>query len=293
MKQYLVVGAQGQLGWELVRQLERAGREVVGLGRNDCDVATIASVRGALQAHQPEVVFNAAAYNAVDDAEREADEAFRVNALGAGNVARACREIEARLIHFSTDYVFGHGHASAIDESETPAPLSQYARSKWQGEKLVARNLRESFVIRTTGLYSHRRHNFVHTMVKHGLAGTDLTVVDDEFMSPTWVRPLAEVAIELSHTDLYGTYHAVAHGDCSWHEFAGAIFEILDIDANLSPTTADEWNAPARRPEYSALDNRMLRMVGIDEFKNWRPMLETFLDEYGDEIIAKFAPADS
>ena len=186
----IVVGAEGQLGRELMRQLDRRGETAVGLGRRDCHLSSWDSVHSAVQSHEPSRVFNAAAYNDVDGAEEETDIAFDINAAGPGRLASACREVGARLMHFSTDYVFGHGYSRPIDESRDPEPLSAYGRSKLLGERLALTNNDRTFVVRTCGLYSHRRSNFVRTMIRHGIAGTDLEIVDDQTLSPTWVRPL-------------------------------------------------------------------------------------------------------
>ncbi len=289
MADIIVTGGEGQLGFELVRQLEERGESVEALGRGECDITSLESVAEAFAQYSPKYVFNAAAYNAVDQAENETDAAFAVNAMGPANLAAACREAGAKLVHFSTDYVFGDGFAEPIDESQPAEPLSAYGRSKLFGEELVARNHRSSFVVRSTALYSHRRSNFVRTMLKYGLAGKPLTVVNDQYISPTWVRPLARAAIELSQTEVFGTYHAVTHGGCTWYEFARLIFDILDVDAELGHTTQEEWGAEARRPQYSMLDNRLLRLAGLDEFADYRVTLESFLDEYGDQLVSEFS----
>jgi len=285
MTDTLIIGRTGKLGRELVRQLEARGCEVAGLGREACDLGDERTVRRAIVEHDPNRVFNAAAANDVDGAESNERRAFDINALGPARIAKACREVDAALVQFSTDYVFGDGHDTPIDESAEPAPLSTYGRSKLVGERMARENHAGTFVIRTTGLYGRRRGSFVKSMVRHALAGTVLRVVDDERSSPTWVRPLADRAIRISETGLFGTYHAVSRGGCSWYEFASEIFECLELNPDLSPTAADAWNAEADRPHYSVLDNRMLRLAGIDEMPTWRESLRAFLSEHGGQLI--------
>jgi len=286
----LILGAQGQLGGALVDLF--AGRDVehVALGRHQCDITAPASVASALEEHEPDVVFNCAAYNAVDQAEDEPDEAFRLNALAPGIVAASCREVGAITVHFSTDYVFGDGHTEPIDEGCAPDPLAHYARSKALGERLVAQNNPQSYVIRVCGLYSERRHNFVRTMLRHGLAGRPLTVVSDQVVSPTWVAPLAKISARIAETGIFGTYHAVSGGECSWFDYARTIFDALGVSERvaLSPVSQKDWAAKARRPEYSVLDNRMLRLMGMDELDGWEPMLRDFLAAHGDALLEEF-----
>ncbi|MFB6352191.1 MAG: dTDP-4-dehydrorhamnose reductase [Bradymonadaceae bacterium] len=285
MADTLIIGHSGKLGAELHRQLNARGCDVASLDREDCDLRSADAVREAIVAREPDRVFNAAAYNDVDGAESDEHAAFDVNAMGPARVAAACREVGATLVQFSTDYVFGDGHDTPIDESAEPAPLSTYGRSKLVGERLVRQNRPGNFVIRTTGLYGRRRSNFIKSMIRHALAGTTLQVVDDETLSPTWVRPLADRAIAISETGVYGTYHAVSQGGCSWYDFTAEIFETLELEADLSPTAADAWNAEADRPGYSVLDNRMLRLVGVDPMPDWRESLRAFLAEHGSELI--------
>ena len=277
----LILGGNGQLGGGLSERLVGA----VALGRDDCDVTDDAVVRTCVAERAPRSLFNATAYNNVDGAESEADQAFAVNAVAPGRLAACARQNDCKFMHFSTDYVFGDGHLTPIDESMAPAPLSAYGRSKLLGERLALQNNPQTFVVRTTGLYSHRRGNFVATMLKYALAGRPLTVVNDQFISPTWADSLAEVAIALMQTDLYGVYHVVAQGGCSWYDLAGRTFEILDIPANLSATDQASWGAAATRPTYSVLDDAMLRATGLPRVGRWDDELERFLGMHGQALI--------
>lgn len=282
----LIFGAQGQLGHALVTTLSAQGHEVIGLDRAACDVEDPEAVEAALATHQPARVFNATAYNAVDRAEDEPDIALRLNSLVPGQLAAACRRHDAALMHFSTDYVFGHGHVRPIDESQTPAPLSVYGRSKLLGEQLALANHRRVWVVRCCGLYGERRHNFVRTMIRLALAGRPLKVVSDQLVSPTWVAPLAQVSAALSETQVYGTFHAVAHGQASWHAYASLIFEALELEADLTPVHQEDWAAPAERPAYSVLDNALLRLLELDTFAPWDEALRAFLAQHGPAILA-------
>jgi dTDP-4-dehydrorhamnose reductase len=283
----LVLGANGQLGAALVKTYTARGQHVVGLPRELCDVADPTAVRAAIAEHDPQLIFNATAYNLVDQAEREPDAAHKLNALIPAQIARAAAQHGARFIHFSTDYVFGHGHTLPIDESHTPAPLSAYGRSKLLGEQLVHQNHPDAVVIRCCGLYGERRANFIRTMIRVALAGRPLKVVADQLVAPTWVAPLADVSASLAEVNLSGTFHAVAHGQTSWFEYAAAIFRILEIDADLTPVQQADWGAPAARPAYSVLDNMMLRQLGLDTFEPWDVALARFLATHGAAMVAE------
>ena len=289
MTDAVVFGAQGQLGHRLVETLKARNKDVIGFSRQEADITNTAQVHDIFNDCQPRTVYNAAAYNAVDRAESEPDEAMAINAYGPGLLAAFARKHNATLVHFSTDFVFGDHHTEPIDEGHTPAPLSVYGRSKYLGEQLVLRNCPRSFVIRCCGLYDVRRHNFVRTMLRVALMGKTLKVVDDQMVSPTWVVPLSQMAVALaernSQSVLYGTYHAVAHGQCSWHEFAAKIFELTGVDPDLHATTQSEWGAPAARPTYSVLDNALLRLMGLDHMTAWDEMLAEFLDAHGQTIM--------
>lgn len=278
---YLVLGAKGQLGQELVRQLKSADAEIIAADYEECDISDASALVALFDGlNDVDAVFNAAAFTAVDAAEEQADKAMAINGLGAGYVAAACREIDARLIHFSTDFVFGAGHCSPIEESAKPDPLSVYGATKLAGEELALQNHSATAVIRTCGLYSRWGRNFVRSIAHFAQERGEVQVVADQMISPTPVTALAKVAIALAEQALFvgGIYHGTAHGECSWYEFASAIVEHLDIDATVEATTAEEWGAPARRPEYSVLENRRLAVMGLDLFGPWREELVAFLD---------------
>ncbi len=288
----VVFGAQGQLGHEL--GLQSASRwpeaELFLLGRAECDVTDFDQVAKVFAEVQPDLVLNGTAYNAVDLAEDEPEEAFRLNAMVPAHLALNSALCGATFVHYSTDYVFGEGFTSPISEMEVASPNSVYGKSKRLGEELVLQNNPgNSFVIRCCGLYGERRANFVRTMIRCALQGRKLTVVEDQFISPTWVRPLATVTLDLLTSDHapYGIYHAVTQGQCSWYEYADTIFKSLNLDADLSPVLQADWGAKAPRPSYSVLDNMQLRVLGLDTMPDWKDSLEDFLTQYGEQIVSE------
>ena len=272
-----VIGANGQLGHEIVRIASERGYQVEKLTRNELDVSNLDAIDEVVSTLDAQTLFNCSAYNLVDNAEEESDIANLVNGLAPARMANAARRAGIRIAHFSTDYVFGHGHIEPIDESHKAHPLSAYGRSKRMGELGVLHAHPDALVIRTTGLYSSRRKNFVTSMLNFARSGRELTVVDDQTISPTWVRPLAAAALDLANTRYAGIVHAVSHGGCSWFELAHKAFELGGVEAKLSPISQEEWGAAAPRPPYSVLDNSVLRALGLDHhFEPWDVALAEF-----------------
>lgn len=286
-RRFLIIGAQGQLGSELrvlLDGMQRNGHDVayVQADVEECDITDAKAVDDFFSNQpSPDVVFNAAAYTDVDGAEEHRQRAMMVNAEGAANVAAAARDVGAALMYFSTDFVFGNGHVDPIDEFVAPQPLSVYGRSKRAGEILSFQQSSRCAVVRTSGLYSRWGRNFVRSIATHARKKKRLKVVDDQWITPTPASTLARVAMEIADTSPFagGVYHATPHGRCTWREFALAIVELLDIDAEIASTTAEEWGAEARRPDFSVLDNYRLRLRGIDVFEHWREELGCFLGD--------------
>ena len=292
IEKIIILGSKGQLGTELCHQLEpRDDLRLVAADVEECDITDGEQVRRFFADHagrgeEATAVINCAAFTAVDDAEEKRDLAMAINARGAGNIAAACRDVGARLVHISTDFVFGDGHNSPIKESARPDPLSVYGASKLAGEELAMQNNPATAVLRTSGLYSPWGKNFVRSIAGYARKKGALSVVHDQIVGPTPVAPLAEVAVELATAPVFmgGVYHATVEGGCSWREFTQAIVDLLQIDAQISPTTARQWGAPAKRPSYSVLDNERLRLVGLDRFRRWDEELELFIGRYGDTL---------
>lgn len=266
---WLVVGANGMLGTELMRLLE--GRSVTGVDLPVIDITDPSSVEAVLT--DVDVVVNCAAYTAVDDAETNEAVAFRVNSVGPANLARRCNEIDARMVQISTDYVFDGTAADPYAEGAVPNPQSAYGRTKLAGEWAVRAGLPSNYwILRTAWLYGEFGPNFVKTMV--GLEGSrpELSVVDDQHGQPTWARHLAQRIIDVVDADIPpGTYHATSSGATTWFGFTRAIFEQLGADPNrVQPTTTDAFPRPAPRPANSVLRHDQWTHVGLAPLPDWR-----------------------
>lgn len=278
----LVIGANGQLGTDLMRVL--ADQEVVGLTHSQIEITQPQSVREALGHHRPQLVINTAAYNQVDDCELYPQEALLVNAVGAFHLAAACREQGATLVHFSTDYVFDGAQAEPYTEEDHPNPINAYGVSKLAGEYFVRYLLERHFIIRTSGLYGKagsrsKGGNFVEMMLKLGREGRPIKVVDDQTLSPTYTLDLAQKVKELISRDDFGLYQITSQGFCTWYHFARRVFQLSGVAADLSPATTQEYGSPARRPRNSVLRNRRLERVGLGSLRPWQEALKAYLEE--------------
>ncbi len=280
-----VLGSQGQLGRDLVPRLPG---EVIPLTRTHIDLANPGTISDALEKLRPTVFVNCAAYNFVDRAESEQDEAFATNAWGLRELARVCRIAGTKLVHVSTDYVYGldESRADPLTESDPPGPVSVYGLSKLCGEYVVRAASSRNLVVRTCGLYGvwgsgGKGGNFVETMLRVAGAGKPLRVVADQRCTPTYTADLAAAIADLIRRDAAGLIHATSGGDCSWHEFAAEIFSQTDTVADLTPITSAEFGAAARRPKFSVLASERLAGLGVAPLRPWRDALAAYLAERG------------
>jgi dTDP-4-dehydrorhamnose reductase len=290
----LITGKDGQLGWELQRSLAGLG-DIVATGRHQLDLCNPGGIRQLVRSIRPDVVINTAAYNAVDRAESESDLAMQVNGIAPGVLAEECRDIGALLIHFSTDYVFDGKKTTPYSEEDEPAPFSIYGRSKFAGEQAIRAAKGRALIFRTAWLYSDRRDNFVGTMRRLARQKSELSVVDDQTGSPTWVRPLSQALEKICARALSRqgstigegapVYHATCSGETTRYGFARAILDDLASKASkepmarLIPISTADYPTPARRPRYSVLSNaRLERDFGL-RLPDWRFAFNSFAAE--------------
>ena len=279
---WLITGAGGMLGRDLVDRLRPRGESVTGLRHGDLDVTDAAAVVASLRSHRPDVVVNCAAWTAVDDAEAHEDNALKVNGNGAANLAAACAADGIRLVQISTDYVFAGRATRPYTEHARPAPRTAYGRTKLAGERAVLGQAGGScYVVRTAWLYGAHGANFVRTMIRLAREKPSVDVVDDQRGQPTWTVDVADRIIALVRSGApAGIYHATSSGHTTWWGFAREIFRLLGADpARVRATTSSAFPRPAPRPAYSVLGHDGWARAGIQPIGPWQPALRQAFPE--------------
>lgn len=291
----LITGSKGQLGNELSKILasgeselgrlpeEVQGCKVTAVDVDELDITDMAAVDTFLQKERPDVLINCAAMTNVNGCESSQDVAMKVNAIGARNLARGCEQIDCKLVHVSTDYVFAGDGDRPYVEWDVCNPQSVYGTSKLLGEQYVRDFCTRYFIVRTAWLYGYVGGNFVKTISKLARERGEVKVVSDQRGNPTNAVDLAYHLVRLAVTEEYGVYHCTGTGECSWYDFACEIIRLFGIDAKVNPCTTEEYPTPAKRPSYSSLDNMMLRCTIGDEMRDWKDALKAFVEHYEGE----------
>lgn len=281
MKKVLITGCRGQLGIQLAKQLTQEGSYALLLTDVDeLDITNVESVVDFVRAEKPDHIVNCAAFTAVDAAEEKEDLAFKINAIGPRNLAIAASDTGASLVHISTDYVFPGTEPRALTEFDKVGPVSAYGRTKLAGEEFVKQFSSRYQILRTAWLYGEGK-NFVRTMLRLSETRDSITVVNDQFGSPTSTIELAKAVALLMPTDNYGLFHATCEGSTDWASFTKEIFRVKGLPTEVIPISSEEYQknnpASAVRPHYSILDNYMLRMTTDHVFADWHDAIAEYL----------------
>ena len=291
-KKILLLGKDGQVGWELQRALAPLGL-LTALNRHECDLSDAAQVQAALETYEPEVIVNAAAYTAVDQAETDQALARRINVDAVAELALYAREMGSLLVHYSTDYVFDGSKPDAYVEDDLANPLSVYGQTKLDGENRIRDALCRHLIFRTSWVYAARGGNFARTMLRLASERTTLNVIDDQIGAPTSAELIADVTAHalrdvLSGRAPGGTYHLAAAGDTSWYGYAKFVIDraralgqpLALADDGLKPIPASEYPLPARRPQNSRLNTQLLERSFALKLPRWEDGVARVLDEW-------------
>lgn len=278
MKKILVTGCNGQLGKAIQKEYESEAAELILTDVADLDITDNAQVLQFVREHKPQVIMNCAAHTAVDLCEEQWDLAYRINAIGPRNLAIAATQTGAKLMHISTDYVFSGDGDHPYTEFDPVGPNSAYGKTKLEGERFVQQFAKNYFIIRTAWLYGDGK-NFVKTMLKLSETRDNVSVVKDQFGSPTSAAELAKMMHHLEPTENYGLFHGTCEGSCSWADFADEIFRLAGLPTKVKHITTEEYGSATRRPAYSVLDNYMLRLTTDFRMADWQDAIREYMEE--------------
>lgn len=281
-----VTGVKGQLGYDVMRELEKRDYDAVGVDIEEMDITDNKSVDKVITDANPDVVIHCAAWTAVDLAEDEDKKAkvHLVNAVGTENIAKVCKKLDCKMIYLSTDYVFDGQGTRPWKPDDEKHPLNVYGKSKYEGELAVEKLLEKYFIVRIAWVFGENGKNFVRTMLNLGKTHDKITVVDDQIGSPTYTPDLAKLLVDMAESEKYGTYHATNEGFCSWYEFACEIFrqasEFDQAYKNVSvlPVTSDKYPSKAKRPSNSRMNKDKLNENGFERLPDWQDALRRYIE---------------
>lgn len=275
----LVTGITGQLGFDVLNELHNRNIEVIGTARKDFDLTNSNNIIDFISYKKPDAVIHCAAYTAVDKAEDEPELAMKVNGTATEDIAKVCRELDAKMIYISTDYVFPGEGDKPYEVDDPKSPTNSYGRSKLAGEEAVIRTLDKYFIVRISWVFGINGKNFVKTMLRLSETKDKLTVVDDQIGSPTFTPDLARLLVDMVQTDKYGIYHATNEGFCSWAEFAAEIFRQAKAKTEVIPVDSSAYPTRATRPKNSRLSKKSLDSAGFKRLPSWKDALSRYLIE--------------
>lgn len=277
----LVTGVTGQLGYDVARELEKRHIEYKGTGSREMDISDTAAVERVIKDYHPDAIIHCAAYTAVDKAEDDYGRAMDVNAKGTLAIAKAAKKIDAKMLYISTDYVFNGQGTEPFTVDAATAPLNVYGLTKLLGEEAVQMELSKYFIVRISWVFGKNGNNFIKTMLRLGQTHDELTVVSDQWGSPTYTADLAPLLCDMINTDAYGIYHATNESVTNWAEFAACIMEQAHLPCKVRPIPSSDYPTRAIRPLNSRMDKSSLDKAGFAKLPDWKDALRRYLKEIG------------
>ena len=274
-----VTGVKGQLGYDVMNELEKQGLEGIGVDIDEMDITDADQVNKVIKEAAPDAVIHCAAYTAVDAAEDNEEICRKVNAQRTENIAKVCEELDIKMMYISTDYVFNGQGERPWEPDDEREPLNVYGQTKYEGELAIEEHVKKFFTVRIAWVFGVNGKNFIKTMLNLGKTHDHLTVVNDQTGSPTYTYDLARLLVDMIQTDKYGRYHATNEGLCTWYEFACEIFKQAGMDVSVAPVSSDEYPAKAKRPSNSRMDKSKLTANGFQPLPTWQDALSRYLKE--------------
>lgn len=278
----LVTGVKGQLGYDVVLECEKRGIEAIGVDVEEMDITDAAMVKKVIKESNVDAVIHCAAWTAVDAAEDQIDLCTKVNVDGTRNIAEICKELDIKMMYFSTDYVFDGLGTNEWQENDERQPLNVYGQTKCDGEKVVEDLLEKYYIVRISWVFGFNGNNFIKTMLRLGKERGAVSVVSDQIGSPTYTYDLAKLVVDMIVTDKYGVYHATNEGLCSWYEFACEIFKQANIDVQVTAVDSSAFPVKATRPQNSRMSKKQLDVNGFSRLPEWQDALNRYLKVIGE-----------
>ncbi len=273
----IVTGSKGQLGSDIVTELEKNGITAIGADLPEVDITNTDAVESFIAQSNADGVIHCAAFTNVDLAETDAEQCKRINADGTKNIAQSCRKHGIKLLYISTDYVFSGKGNELFEVESTKTPCNRYGETKLAGENFVKEICEKYFIVRISWVFGENGKNFIKTMLRLSEQRDEITVVDDQIGSPTYTKDLAVLLCEMIKTEKYGSYHATNEGYCSWAELAAKTMELAGLQTKIIPVTSEEYKTVAVRPKNSRLSKKSLDENGFNRLPDWQDALKRFL----------------
>lgn len=274
----LVTGVKGQLGYDVVNELEKRGHVAIGVDIDEMDITDAVSVDKVITESNVNAVIHCAAYTAVDAAEENIDICRKVNADGTRNIAEVCKKLDIKMMYISTDYVFDGEGTNMWEPDDKREPLNVYGITKYEGELAVEENLEKFFTVRIAWVFGVNGKNFIKTMLNLGKTRDELSVVNDQIGSPTFTYDLARLLVDMIETDKYGRYHATNEGLCSWYDFAVEIFKQAGMNVKVNPVDSSSFPVKAKRPNNSRMSKDKLEENGFERLPSWKDAVRRYLN---------------
>lgn len=276
----LVTGVKGQLGYDVVRELQSRGHEAIGVDIEEMDITDETAVSRVMEETAPEAVIHCSAFTAVDRAEEERELCYKVNVQGTENIAKMCQKLGCKMLYLSTDYIFSGEGQRPWEPEDTPSPLNAYGQSKYQGEVALRQYVDKYFIVRISWVFGINGNNFIKTMLRLGKENGAVKVVDDQIGSPTYTFDLAKLLVDMIETEQYGAYHATNEGICSWYEFAKEIFQEANMkEVTVTPVSSEEFPVKAKRPKNSRMSKEKLVQNGFSLLPSWQDAVKRYIEE--------------
>lgn len=280
MMKVLVTGVKGQLGYDVVRELEKRGHQAIGVDIEEMDITDAVAVEKVLTEVQPDAVIHCSAFTAVDRAEEESEICRKVNVEGTENIAKICKKLDCKTLYLSTDYIFSGDGERPWEPDDAASPLNAYGQSKYDGELALKKYVEKYFIVRISWVFGVNGNNFVKTMLRLGRENGAVKVVDDQIGSPTYTYDLSGLLVDMIESDHYGAYHATNEGICSWYEFAKEIFRAAGMnEVVVTPVKSGEFPVKAKRPKNSRMSKEKLVKNGFSLLPTWQDAVNRYIKE--------------